>query len=102
MQPSVPISNSSTGRVMDSNPPDVDKSQLGKWEYANYFEVGHNAFEFFFDFGQGVERVKVYTRIATNPLAAKHLYELLRYALEKYVHDFGPISTPPGEAGDQR
>ena len=86
---------------MNSDSPDVDKSELGKWEYANYFEVGHNAFEFFFDFGQGAERVKVYTRIATNPIAAQQLYELLRGALEKYVRDFGPIPGPEKEAGGQ-
>jgi hypothetical protein len=87
---------------MDPNQPDVDKSQLGKWEYANYFEVGHNAFEFFFDFGQGAERVNVYTRIATNPLAAKRLFELLRAALEKYVRDFGPIAVSLDESGDRQ
>jgi len=94
--------NSIMGCSVDPNPSDVDKSQLGKWEYANYFEVGHNAFEFFFDFGQGAERVNVYTRIATNPLAAKKLYELLRTALEKYARDFGPISVPEGESGGRR
>ena len=86
---------------MSADSPGVDKSELGKWEYANYFEVGHNAFEFFFDFGQGAERVKVYTRIATNPIAARQLYELLKEALERYVHDFGPIPGPEHQGGGQ-
>ena len=77
----------------DRNALDVDKSELEKWEYANYCEVGHNAFEFFLDFGQGEESVKVYTRIATNPIAAQKLHELLKGALEKYARDFGPISS---------
>lgn len=78
---------------MDAQPPEIDKSELRKWEYANYFEVGHNAFEFFFHFGQGDDRVKIYTRIATNPIAARQLFELLQGALDKYAQDFGPI--PP-------
>ena len=77
---------------MESSPSDaVDKTELGKWEYANYFEVGHNAFEFQFDFGQGADRVKVYSRITTNPIAAQQLCDLLKGALEKYVWEYGDI-----------
>ena len=85
---------------MDRESPDVDKSELGKWEYANYFEVGHNAFEFYFTFGQGDDRVKVYTRIMTNPIAAKHLCDVLKRALDEYVRDFGPI-TGTGEGNER-
>ena len=79
---------------MESRESDVDKTTLGKWEYANYFEVGHNAFEFYFDFGQGAERVKVYTRITTNPIAAQQLCDLLKSALAEYAHNYGTIPSP--------
>jgi hypothetical protein len=38
--------------------------------YANYFKVGHNAFEFVFDFGQyypEIDEAELYTRIITSP-----------------------------------
>lgn len=45
----------------------------GKLEgrYANYFKVGHNAFEFVLDFGQfypGSEKAELCTRIITPDL----------------------------------
>jgi Protein of unknown function (DUF3467) len=44
--------------------------------YANYFRVGHNAFEFLFDFGQFYAEspgVRFHTRIITSPTSAKSL-----------------------------
>jgi hypothetical protein len=86
--------------VMDSKFPEVDKSTV-EGRYADYLEVGHNAFEFFFDFGQGQDRVKVYTRIATNPFVAQQLSELLQEALEKYYRKYdivpGTIAPPDTE-----
>ncbi len=55
--------------------------------YANYFKVGHNAFEFVIDFGQYYnedEKVKLHTRIITNPSYAKMLLETLRESIEQY------------------
>lgn len=62
--------------------------------YANYFKVGHNAFEFVLDFGQyypEIEKEELYTRIITNPCYAKSLYETLRESIERYEKTFGLI-----------
>ena len=64
--------------------------------YANNFQVGHNAFEFVFDFGQFYPEnteVRVHTRIVTNPAYAKVLSETLRGSLEQYERTFGIIPT---------
>jgi hypothetical protein len=54
--------------------------------YANYFEVGFNAYEFVIDFGQqyppGSERI--HTRIVTSPSLARHLRKILDRSLEEY------------------
>lgn len=61
--------------------------------YANYFEVGHNPFEFVLDFGQLFsEGEKVFhTRIVTSPAYAKALLELLEESIGRYEQKFGPI-----------
>ena len=87
-------------QFMDSKDPDVDRPSL-EAEYANYLEVGHNAYEFFFHFGQGDDRVKVYTRIATNPFVAQQLFRLLKGALEKYARKYGAISEPETDWEEQ-
>ncbi len=49
--------------------------------YANYFEVGYNAFEFLLDFGQCFpesDNCGPHTRIITTPSYAKALLETLR------------------------
>ena len=68
----------------------------GKLEgrYANYFKVGHNAFEFVLDFGQFYlesEKAELRTRIITNPIYAKALLEILRDSIERYEERFGAI-----------
>ena len=63
--------------------------------YANYFKVGHNAFEFVIDFGQCYnkdEEAKLHTRIITNPIYAKALLETLQKSLEQYEEHYGVIS----------
>ena len=54
--------------------------------YANYFQVGFNAYEFVLDFGQhyppGSERI--HTRIVTSPSLARRLREILDRSLEEY------------------
>lgn len=62
--------------------------------YANYFKVGHNAFEFVIDFGQyylETERAELYTRVITNPCYAKSLFETLGKSIERYEKTFGII-----------
>jgi hypothetical protein len=62
--------------------------------YANYFKVGHNAFEFLFDFGQTYtdgRETPLHTRIITTPVYAKSLLELLQESVAQYEQLFGAI-----------
>lgn len=70
-----------------------DPGQL-EGRYANYIEVGHNAAEFVFDFGQFYsegERARVHTRIVTSPSYAKAFLETLRESIARYEESFGPL-----------
>ena len=69
--------------------------------YANYFEVGHNAFEFLLDFGQLYSEepeAQMHTRIITSPIFAKQLAETLNRALYQYEQAYGPVPDKAGEA----
>jgi len=64
-------------------------------QYANYFKVGHNAYEFVFDFGQyypETDQAELYTRIITSPAYAKSLIETLRESIEQYERSNGAIA----------
>jgi hypothetical protein len=66
--------------------------------YANYFKVGHNAFEFLFDFGQTYGHggsAPFHTRIITTPVYAKSLLGLLQDSIDQYEQLFGRI--PDGD-----
>src|SRR5262249_30777384 len=63
-------------------------------KYANYFEVGHNPFEFFVDFGQydpQSEKVQMHTHIVTSPAYAKMMGETLSSSVESFEREHGPI-----------
>lgn len=65
-------------------------------KYANYFKIGHNAFEFVIDFGQFYTdnaEAHLHTRIVTNPMYAKAILETLRESIDRYERAFGTIST---------
>jgi len=64
---------------------------LSKGLYANYFEVGHTAFEIILDFGQryGRRRSRCHTRIVTSPLYAEALLRTLEGSLAEYRARFG-------------
>jgi uncharacterized protein DUF3467 len=60
-------------------------------QYANYFKVGHNAYEFVIDFGQyypETDQAELYTRIITSPAYAKSLIETLQQSIECYNSSF--------------
>jgi len=64
-------------------------------QYANYFKVGHNAYEFVIDFGQYYpenEEAELYTRIITSPAYAKSLLKTLRESIERYEKSFKAIA----------
>jgi hypothetical protein len=63
--------------------------------YANYFEVGHNAYEFLVDFGQfhpEAGAVALHTRIALGPIHAKMLSQMFGHAVLKYEAENGEIA----------
>ena len=62
--------------------------------YANYFQVGQNAYEVILEFGQhyeGVSQPYMHTRIVATPVYAKALLELLREAMAEYEQSFGKL-----------
>jgi len=64
--------------------------------YANYFHVGHNAFEVMLEFGQynkGASQPRMHTRIVAAPVYAKALLGLLEAAIAEYEKAFGPIAV---------
>lgn len=67
--------------------------------YVNYFEVGHNPFEFLLDLGQfhpgaseSEGRVSIHTRIALAPPYAKMFSELLARAVQEHESEHGTIT----------
>ncbi|HKQ04324.1 MAG TPA: DUF3467 domain-containing protein [Blastocatellia bacterium] len=73
---------------------EADRSQLSEGRYANYFEIGHNAFEFLLDLGQlglETEPAHIYLRVITSPSGARKLCQLLNDALAEYYRSFGAI-----------
>ena len=63
-------------------------------QYANYFEIGHNAYEFLIDFGQSSPERKtaqLHTRIITGPVYAKELLETLQESIHQYEVEHGAI-----------
>jgi uncharacterized protein DUF3467 len=55
--------------------------------YANFFQVGHNEFEFLFEFGQ--QDGGIHTRIFVSPQYARVLSELLIETLRQHEFEFG-------------
>ena len=74
-----------------------DTKECGRLEgrYANYFKIGHNAYEFVIDFGQyyevGVDLESIHSRIITSPTYVKSLIETLNDAIDQYENSYGKI-----------
>ncbi len=63
--------------------------------YANYFKVGHNAYEFVIDFGQynaETDQAELSTRIIANPAYAKELLRLLSDSMKQYEKIHGKVT----------
>jgi hypothetical protein len=70
-------------------PPDPDERR------ADRFAIGHDAFQFRFDFwqsGRG-EKERAITRIVTSPAVASGFSEALRESLRQYEHGTCPVVT---------
>lgn len=84
---------------MDKTDQDCFASTKEPWRpplagYANYFEVGHNAFEFLLDAGQIEPQsgtIRFTDRIAITPVNAKLLGELLARSITQFESAHGPI-----------
>ena len=66
-----------------------------KGHYANYFEIGHNVFEFVLDFGQfypDSQPPVMHSRVIVGPAYAKRLLEVLLKAVDSYEQRFGQIA----------
>jgi len=87
--------------MSDSKETKDDNHLVGR--YANFFRVGHTAFEFVIDFGQlyqGDIEEQVDTRIITSPAYAAELCRVLDASIEQYERDFGPISKAAVDLND--
>lgn len=82
---------------------DADEAQIARGDatearrWANYFEVGYNAYEVVLHFGQFYAHngeVQWHTRIVTHPAYAGEFLETLRASLEGYERAF-----PAGKGG---
>jgi hypothetical protein len=72
------------------------ESQKLEGRYANYFKIGHNAFEFVIDFGQSYSRkdeTDLCARIVTCPVYAKAFLKVLRDSIEAFEATYGNISV---------
>ena len=85
---------------MEKNQERENQLPVPEGRYANHFDVGHNAIEFVFDFGQffSEERVLLHTRIILNPVLAKALKTILTRAVSEFEKEFGSIGGPTGTA----
>lgn len=82
--------------------PGTDKPIEGR--YANYFEVGFNAFEVLLLFGQqyaGTGEPVLHTKIVTYPAYALALVDTLQKSIAQYESEFGPIEGPDSTSGER-
>lgn len=62
--------------------------------YANYFKIGHNAFELIIDCGQCYadnEEPHIHTRIITSPGYGKAMLKTLHDCINQYEKAYGRI-----------
>jgi len=75
-------------------------TRVREGKYSNYFEVGHNPFEFYVDFGQydpRSEKVQMHTRIVTSPAYAKMMGATLTSSVDSFEREHGPIPADSEE-----
>ena len=76
---------------MDAEEPKHRPSTKGastkEGRYANFFQIGHNPFEFLLEFGQ--QDRGIHTRIYVSPQYARVLSDLLIETLRQHEREFG-------------
>jgi predicted restriction endonuclease len=63
-------------------------------QYANYLEIGYNAFEFILDFGQfhpEDSKPRFNTRIISTPSHLRAFLEVILHSVEEYEQNYGYI-----------
>jgi len=99
-----PVGIKSVRSVQERERPAAD--EIGAALYVNYFEMGHNPFEFLVDLGQfhpGTNgddgTIVIHSRIALAPPYAKMLSDLLARMVHEHETEFGPIAAvaPPAD-----
>jgi Protein of unknown function (DUF3467) len=63
-------------------------------KYVNCLQIGNNAFEFLFDFGQTYSddgENLYHTRLVATPVFASQIVEVLGAAIERYERLYGAI-----------
>ena len=83
------------------DPGGMNRGRYLEGRYANYFEVGHNAFEFVLDCGQiydpdGLPRF--HTRLVIIPTHMVELLGLLGRSVAQYESTIARIRRPEGSA----
>lgn len=76
---------------MDTQDP---TSKLAEGRYVNCLQIGNNAFEFLFDFGQTYSEEggdSYHTRLVTTPAFALQIVKVLGEAIERYERTYGAI-----------
>jgi uncharacterized protein DUF3467 len=78
---------------MDDESGDSDERDPLEARYANFFQVGYNAFEFVLEFAQAnlPDKPRYQTRIVTSPAYAKTFLAIIRESIKRYEQAFGPI-----------
>ncbi len=72
--------------------------------YANYFQIGFNAFEFFLDFGKWLDVFSpgtIHTRIVTAPRDARDLYDLLGGSLGDFEKAHGSLDERVEDSAEE-
>ena len=76
--------------VNKSNP--SSKHSRDEARYANFFQIGYNAYEFLIEFGQ---EENIHTRIYVSPQHAQLLSRLLVDTLRQHKELYGTLRTSP-------
>ena len=71
-------------------PDEARSNEDPEGRFANYFQIGFNAHEFVFDFGQqySPDPMRIHTRIVTSPSSARTFMELFADSLRQYGYAY--------------
>jgi uncharacterized protein DUF3467 len=81
-----------TGKTPKSRTRTTPSAGKEQGRYANFFQIGHNAFEFLIEFGQ--QDGGIHTRIYVSPQHARILSDLLVKTLRQHEGIFGSLTRP--------